>query len=110
MNIIEGGRRFTSDEERRAVMLERSRPELPADQRITQLEAQMAAMQVDYTTFMAQKSQLDDIARFLRDHCAEEIARKEYQHQADAAKAILFYARRERKVPQWARWIVDRFL
>jgi len=107
---IQAGRKFASDDERRKVMLERARPQIDLEQRVTDLEAQLAAQTMDYDHFLSLKEAQDELARFIRDHYAEEIAQKEPQHRADAVTAILHYARRERKLRPWMRWLVDRFL
>ena len=107
---IQAGRKFANDDERRKVMLERARPQLDLQQRVTDLEAQLAAQTMDYNYFLSLKEAHDELARFIRENYAEEIDRKEPQHRADAVTAILHYARRERKLRPWMRWLVDRFL
>lgn len=46
------------------------------------------------------------LAKFMREHYAREIAAGEAQHQKDLSTALLFYLRRERRIPRWLRWLL----
>ena len=108
--------RFESEEARRAALLEpigsplRNRPPLTPEEQITDLEAQIVALQINGEHFRQLKESHDEIALFLRTHYGAEIERKEPQHMAEVSTAVRFYLRRERKLPRWARWFVDTFL
>lgn len=102
---IERGR-FKDDDERRRVMLERERPELDPAARITDLEAQLAAKEIEYGAFAEAKRELGALAQFLRDNYAREIAAGEPQHQKDLSTALLYYLQRERRIPRWLRWLL----
>ena len=99
---IEAGRKFANDDERRKVMLERARPQLNLEQRVTDLEAQIAAQAMDYNYFLSLKEAHDELERFIRENYEREIDRKEPQHQRDAVTAILHYARFERELKHLA--------
>ncbi len=102
--------RFSDDDERRRVLLERERPPLSPAEQLADLRAQTAALRIDYEHFMALKAAQDEIALFLREHYQDEIQRKEPQHAAGVETAALFYMRRERKLPRLLRWFVDTIL
>ncbi len=93
---LEGGRRFKTDAERKAVMLERNRPEIPLEDQVEGLKRQVEAMQVEADHFNQLKTDMERLVLFVRENYAHEIARKEPQHQSDAVTAILHYAKIER--------------
>lgn len=105
VTTIERGR-FRDDDERRAVMLERKREPLSPEQRITDLQAALAAKEIEYAAFVEAKRELGALAAFMRENYAAEIAAGEPQHQKDLSTALLYYLQRERRIPRWLRWLI----
>lgn len=106
VTTIERGR-FANDDERRKALLERQRKPLSAEERIASLEAALAAKSLDYDHFTQLKRMHDTLAKMLREQYAREILSGAPQHQKDLTTAVLFYLRRERRMPRLLRWILD---